>query len=155
MKADVESTTCVFAARPCRMEARDQRRSRTQVNPRQGWSGLGKRAFQREARCPIVAGTVMRAAVAGREETTPWKMDLHFYASMGIPGISSQPQTIVPRTGGALPVLPPFLQSHCFSKTSPKNLFINYGFQVVSRGTLYHLSYPSFLVLVLIDGAVA
>ena len=71
MKADVESTTCVFAARPCGMEARDQWRSRTQVNPRQGWSGLGKRAFQRDSRFPTVAGTVVRAAIVGSDSTLP------------------------------------------------------------------------------------
>ena len=59
------SIAFVFAARSCGMEARDTPWYRTQVNPCTGRDGRGKRAAQREARYPIVAGAVEGAAITG------------------------------------------------------------------------------------------
>jgi hypothetical protein len=75
MKAD-DMPTNIYAVRSCGMEARDAPRYRTQVNPRIGWSGLGKRAWQREALYPIVAGTVVGAAIAGHDSFLPQEISI-------------------------------------------------------------------------------
>ena len=43
----------VFPARACGMEAGAEPQHRMQVNPFAGFSDLGQRAFQRDARYPI------------------------------------------------------------------------------------------------------
>ena len=68
--------TSICAVRPCGMEARDAPRSRTSVNPWRGWSGLGERAAQREARYPTEAGTVEGAAIAGHHSSLPQEISL-------------------------------------------------------------------------------
>ncbi len=75
MKAG-DVTTRIYAARPCGMEARDAARHRTQVNPCRGWSDLGKRAFQRDARYPTVVRPVVGAAIAGRDSSLPQEISM-------------------------------------------------------------------------------
>ena len=75
MKAG-DRTTRVFAVRPCGMEARDEPRYRTQVNPCRGWPDLGERALQRDARYPTVVGLVVGAAIAGRDSSLPQEISM-------------------------------------------------------------------------------
>jgi hypothetical protein len=70
MKAGM-TTTGIFAARPCGMEARDEPQYRTQVNPSAGWSGPGECASKHEARYPTVTGAVVGAAIAGYCSSLP------------------------------------------------------------------------------------
>jgi len=58
------------------MEARDEPRYRTQVNPRRGWSGLGERVSQREAPYPTEAGAVLGAAIAGHDPSLPQEISM-------------------------------------------------------------------------------
>ena len=53
------------------MEARDEPPYRMQMNPYAGWTELGERTPQREARYPTVVGPVVGAAMAGRTSSLP------------------------------------------------------------------------------------
>ena len=75
MKADI-MTTNISAARPCGMEARAEPRYRTQVNPCRGWTDLGERASQRDTLYPIVAGSVLGAAIAGHDSFLPQEISI-------------------------------------------------------------------------------
>jgi len=65
------SIVIFFAVRPCGMEARGQAWNRTQVNPRSGRWGLGKRAWQRDARYPTEAPAVEGAAFMRSDSSLP------------------------------------------------------------------------------------
>lgn len=65
------SIVFIFAARSCGMEARGQAWNRTRVNPRSGRWGLGKRAFQRDARYPTEAPAVEGAAFMRSDSSLP------------------------------------------------------------------------------------
>ncbi len=70
------SSVIFFAARPCGMEARGQAWNRTQVNPRSGCQGLGKRASQRDARYPTEAPVVEGAAFMQSDSFLPQEISI-------------------------------------------------------------------------------